>query len=173
MTALTTPAIAEEYSASNWFVMIWNSWIASRPVFACAPADPPRRSSLLLPPSIRNSTPLPSWPLIRRLAELGLADGTICTPGSRATNPVKLRVDEGRSRSSSSETLPPTCDDDRSTSGASPATVTVSSSAPMLMVTSIVVVTPTSSVTPSRTNRLKPASSAVRVYGPGRRFERK
>ena len=69
MTALTTPAVAAPYSASNWLVTTWNSWIDSNAGRACAPAVPPLRSSLLLPPSIRNTTPLAFWPLIVTLSD--------------------------------------------------------------------------------------------------------
>jgi hypothetical protein len=54
VTALTRPAVAAPYSASNWLVTTWNSWIVSSAGRVWAPALPPRRSSLLLPPSIRN-----------------------------------------------------------------------------------------------------------------------
>ena len=69
LTALTMPAVAAPYSASNWFVTTWNSWIDSSGGRACAPELPPRKSSLLLPPSIRYTTPLPFWPLIVTLSD--------------------------------------------------------------------------------------------------------
>ena len=83
---------------------------------------------------------------------------------------VKLRLEDGRSLSSSSETLPPTCAEVRSTSGDSPVTVSDSSSAPICSARSICTVGPTCRTMFSVMSSRKPASRAVRVYGPGCRL---
>ena len=103
------------------------------------------------------------WPLMRTPDELGLLDGVSCTPGRRAMKLVKLRLDDGRSRSSSVETLPPTWAEVRSTSGDSPVTVSDSSSAPICSARSIWTVGPTCRTMFSVLSSRKPASRAVRV----------
>ena len=62
LMALMTPEVADSYSASIWFVTTWNSAIASRAGFAWD--WPPRRSSLLAPPSNINMIPVWFWPLL-------------------------------------------------------------------------------------------------------------
>ena len=159
--ALMTPDVADSYSASIWLVTTWNSATDSRAGLACD--WPPRRSSLLAPPSSMNMMPVWFWPLMRTPDELGLLDGVNCTPGSRAMKLVKLRLDDGRSRSSSVLTLPPTWAEVRSTSGDSPVTVSDSSSAPICSARSICTVGPTCRTMFSVLSSRKPASRAVRV----------
>ena len=82
---LTTAPLARPNSASNWFVITWNSSTDSRATRVCPPAEVPELSSLLAEPSTCTLLVLGCCPLAMIESLPRLDEGRNWIPGSRAT----------------------------------------------------------------------------------------
>ena len=86
VTALMTAPDARPYSASNWLVMIWTSWIDSFAARVWPPTFDPRCSSVLLAPSKMMLLAAVGWPLAWKLSFRNSPLGTKIVPGTLPTN---------------------------------------------------------------------------------------
>ena len=80
---MTAPR-ARPNSASNWFVITWNSWTDSRGTRVWPPAQVPLLSSLFAAPSTDTLFVPGVWPLAIMVSLPRLDDGLNWMPGSSA-----------------------------------------------------------------------------------------